>query len=244
MTNSTTRPRASRDAAVRASCLLGLALCVHASTSEAQARAWAPWGGHTYDRESERHEIAADPEDPDLVRAGVFATLAEALAEGATMVSHGEADVDGDGRVDRMLVVTPRRDPYPFNQASGLVLARSLAGGWRVTVVARGTMRDPASDYGADRCVWMPPVVGRQGALLVVDVQEFVSHDPHDYFVHGATFLRVDPAGRLWEVGRQRASEDGSQDARCFATRYRYVGDGVVRGDGYGCRPIRLERVE
>lgn len=233
-----------REAAVRAACLVGLALCVHASTSAAQARAWAPWGGHTYDRESQRHEIVADSDDPDLVRAGVFPTLAEALAEGATMELSGEADVDGDGRVDRMLVVAPRRDPYPFNQASGLVLARSLAGGWRATVVARGTLRDPAWDHGTDRCVWMPPVVGPQGALLVVDVQEFVSRDSHEDFVHGVTFLRGDPAGRLWEVGRENASEGGSQDARCFAQRYRFVGDGVVRGDGHGCRSIRLERVE
>jgi hypothetical protein len=78
------------------------------------------------------------PDDRDLVRSGVFARWAETIAVGATPTLDGAADLDGDGGVDRLLTVAPCADPYPFNEEAGMVLVRSVPGGFRATVLLRG----------------------------------------------------------------------------------------------------------
>lgn len=218
---------------------IGLALCVRAATAEAQERPWTTERAPAY--EGDEGERATDPQDPDLVRAGVHATLDEALAAGVTSTRHGAVDFDGDGRVDLVLVVTPRRDFYPFNRAPGLVVARAVAGGWSATVVARRWQADGGEYPTSDRYVWMPPVVGRPGALLAVDERHFVSHDPNDYFNHEVSFLRVDRAGRLWRVGETYWTEGLADTPQCRAQRYRFMGAWSVQGVGRDCRPMRLE---
>lgn len=219
--------------------VLGLALCVRAPTAEAQERPWSTQ--RTLEYQADDGGRATDPQDPDLVRAGVHPTLDEALARAVTTERHSAADLDGDGRIDLLLVVTPRRDPYPFNRAPGLVLARAVAGGWSATVVARRWQPEREANDSSDRYAWMPPVVGRQGALLVIDDQNNVSHDPHDYYEHAVSFVRVDRAGRLWQVGGAGWTDGAASELPCRASRFRFVGAWSVRGDARECRPLRLE---
>lgn len=235
------RPCVARSTADRVAWLAGLALCVHTTTTEAQERPWRATARESY-HDDQVHTTDTDARDPDLVRAGAYPTLDEALARGVTTERHGEADFDGDGRTDLVLLVTPSRDPYPFNQAPGLVVARHTAAGWSATVVARRWQSERTRDSMSDRYAWMPPVVGAREALLVVDAMNFVSHDPHDYYEHGVSFVRIDREGRLWEVGQTGWTGGAHSEPQCYARRYRFVGAGIVRGDGPGCGSIRLAR--
>jgi hypothetical protein len=230
--------RPSPGRARRAPWLAGLALCVRATTPFAQERPWSTTDD-VYEV-SVRRPCPTDAHDPDLVRAGERPTLADALAHGVTVERHGAADFDGDGRVDLTLVVTPRRDPYPFNHSPGLVLALARAGGWSAVVVARRCQRERDPDPWSGRYAWAPAVVGSRAALLALDDQTLESRDGA-YYEHQVTFLRVDRAGRLWLVGATSRTEGHMPHGQCHALRYRFVGPWAVRGNARECRTIHLE---
>ncbi len=72
-----------------------------------------------------------------MVRAGVFADRDATLAQGATATVSATLDVDGDGRDDELLVVTPPSPPEESTSNPALVLARHVANGWTSEVVER-----------------------------------------------------------------------------------------------------------
>jgi len=76
-------------------------------------------------------------DDPDLVRAGAFPSWDGALAERATAGDPMLADLDGDGSEERVMRVSPSRDPAPQNDRPGIVLFHRSAGGWRAEVLFR-----------------------------------------------------------------------------------------------------------
>ncbi len=241
MMNRPAAPRSAPHARAYLPWLMGLAWCVRTATAEAQPERWQARRQESTGCRNVPHEAPTDAEDPDLVRAGVHPTLEGALAAGATAAHAGSADFDGDGRVDRMLVVTPRRDPYPYNHAPGLVLARAVVGGWRAAVVARD-WQPWRTRAGADVDFrWMPPVVGRRGALLVVDDRRRVEEASLGYDEHHVSFVRVDRDGALWYVGGDRWTEGVMHEEVCSPRRYRFAGAWSVRGDARECRPIQLE---
>lgn len=115
---------------------MGLAAWLLGHGAAAQDRTWdealSSAGPHW------RHDNPrARADDPDLVRPGDHPTWRETLAEGATATSQGALDLDGDGVAERLLTVTPRADPYPYNRVPGVVLVRHVRAGFRAFVLLR-----------------------------------------------------------------------------------------------------------
>jgi len=75
-------------------------------------------------------------DDPDLVRPGLHATPAAALAEGATVLHVEQVDVD-DTYESLVMQVAPRADPSPMNFHSGTVLLVHMPRGWHGEVLVR-----------------------------------------------------------------------------------------------------------
>jgi hypothetical protein len=222
-----------------AMCATGLAVCLTANTALAVER---PWREVVAERQADREVLRGDhtlAADPDLVRAGVYPTLEDSLAAGATATRFAEVDVDRDGRLDALLVVTPSRDPYPYNRAPGLVVAHAVNRGWMSTVIVRRWQSEEAAEPSADCSSWFAPVVGARETVLVLRDERYVSHDPHDYFDVTYVFLRVDREGGVWWLGHM--SDSWWQPDHCEPRRFRMVRDRVLRGEGMRSVSVRLE---
>lgn len=109
--------------------------------------------------------------DPEVVRAGVFAERDATLAQGATATVSATLDVDGDGRDDELLVVTPPSHPDELAPNPALVLARHVANGWSAEVVERNN--DVVNTF-----VWRAPLRLDGVVFLVVESVE-VDRDEH-----------------------------------------------------------------
>ena len=228
--------------AFHAMCATGLAVCLSAHTALAVER---PWSEVVAERQADREVLRGDhtlASDPDLVRAGVHPTLEASLAAGATATRFAELDVDRDGRRDALLVVTPSRDPYPYNRAPGLVVAHAVARGWTSQVIVRRWQSEEAAEPSADRSSWFAPVVGARETVLVIRDERYVSHDPHDYYDDTYVFLRVDREGGVWWLGSM--SDSWWQPDHCMPRRFRMVRDRVLRAEGMRSVSVRLEERE
>mgnify|MGYP003594844223 CR=1 FL=1 len=140
MTNSRNTPALSHGARALTACTFGLAACLAVHPAWAQGATWDEFIAHDagpdYEHRTEGRALAR-PNDPDLVREGAFPSWRATLAAGATAVENAALDLDGDGVVERLLTVRPCADPYPYNEASGLVLVRHAPDGFRATVLLR-----------------------------------------------------------------------------------------------------------
>lgn len=85
----------------------------------------------------------ARPDDPDLVRRGAFAQWAETLTPTATYALRVAVDLNGDHLAERLLIVTPSQDPYPWNRSPGLVMVWSSPAGYRATALVREEELNP-----------------------------------------------------------------------------------------------------
>lgn len=115
-----------------------LAVCLSACGAEAQpvAASWPLVGSVGWALDTASEPRWRD-DDPDLVRAGVFADHTATLAEGVRLGRGVAVDLDGDGLTELLDEVYPRADPAPQNPWPGLVMRRRSAQGWSARVLGR-----------------------------------------------------------------------------------------------------------
>lgn len=114
-----------------------LALCLAARAADAVDLAEVPYREALSLRFQYEGGARWRDDDPDLLRAGVFAGWRDAVAANATIDQVRVLDLDGDGVDEAVARVTPSLDPAPQNERAGFVVFRRDDGGWRAAVLFR-----------------------------------------------------------------------------------------------------------